>query len=397
MPQPRILVAHPSAELYGSDRVLLESVAGFVRNGALVEVVLAAPGPLASQLSARGAVVRIAPMPVVRKSILKPRGLVGFVSRSVVGFASGIIRVRRFRPDAIYVSTLTIPLWNLIARVCRVPLVVHVHEAERSAGRLLRSALVAPLRLASLVVFNSLYALGTVELTSPTAASRSRVIYNGVVGPERVTAARAALDGELRIVYVGRLSARKGPDVLVEAIAQARHGDMVALSIVGAVYPGYEWFEEQLRARIAELGLESRVRFEGFQPSGYPYLAGADVAVVPSTVDEPFGNTAVEAMLAARPAIVSDTSGLREAGAGYESVIFVEPGDPRSLAHAIDRMVEDWAAMRDKAARDAKTAAVRHSTRTYQDAMWRAVEQLVTPEGSQAAVEAAGLSADVRG
>jgi hypothetical protein len=29
--------------------------------------------------------------------------------------------------------------------------------------------------------------------------------------------------------------------------------------------------------------------------------------------------------------------------------------------------------------------------------MWRAVEQLVTPEGSQAAVEAAGLSADVRG
>jgi glycosyltransferase involved in cell wall biosynthesis len=397
MPQPRILVAHPSAELYGSDRVLLESVAGFVRNGALVEVLLPSPGPLESQLAARGATVRIVPMPVVRKSVLKPRGLVGFVSRSIAGFVSGMLRVRRFRPSVIYVSTLTIPLWNLIARVSRVPLVVHVHEAERSAGRVLRSGLVAPLRLASLVVYNSLYALGTVELTSPAAASRSRVIYNGVVGPERATAARAALENQLRLVYVGRLSARKGPDVLVEAIAQARHGDMVALAIVGAVFPGYEWFEEKLRVRISELGLESRVRFEGFQPSGYPFLADADVAVVPSTVDEPFGNTAVEAMLAARPAIVSDTSGLREAGAGYESVIFVEPGDPESLAKALDRMVEDWSTMREKAARDATTARIRHSIQTYQDAIWRAVAQFVSADSASADVRVSGPSADVRG
>jgi glycosyltransferase involved in cell wall biosynthesis len=397
MPQPRILVAHPSAELYGSDRVLLESVAGFVRNGAVVEVLLASSGPLESQLVARGATVRIVPMPVVRKSVLKPRGLVGFVSGSVVGFVSGIALVRRFRPSVIYVSTLTIPLWNLIARVSRVPLVVHVHEAERSAGRLLRSALVAPLRLASLVVFNSLYALGTVELTSPAAASRSRVIYNGVVGPEWVTEARAALEGELRIVYVGRLSARKGPDVLVEAIAKARHGDMVTLSIVGAVYPGYEWFEEQLRARISELGLESRVRFEGFQPSGYPFLADADVAVVPSTVDEPFGNTAVEAMLAARPAIVSDTSGLREAGAGYDSVIFVEPGDADSLATAIDRMVEEWCPLREKAAHDATTAAHRHSLETYHDAIWRAVAQFLPADRASAGAHLSGPSANVRG
>ncbi|SMQ58319.1 glycosyltransferase [Agreia sp. VKM Ac-1783] len=392
MPQQRILVAHPSAELYGSDRVLLESVAGFVGNGADVEVLLATSGPLEQQLTARGARVRIVPMPVVRKSVLKPRGFVGFVSRSVVGLVSGLALVRRSRPSAIYVSTLTIPLWNLIARLSGTPLVVHVHEAERSAGRALRYALAAPLRLASLVVFNSIYARDTVQLTSPTAASTSRVIYNGVVGPETVVEARASLNRELRLVYVGRLSARKGPDVLVEAIARARHADMVTLVIVGAVFPGYEWFEQQLRTRIAELGLQSRVRFEGFQPSGYPFLAESDVAVVPSTVDEPFGNTAVEAMLAARPAIVSDTSGLREAGAGYSSVVFVEPGDADSLAHAIDRMVDEWQVMRDGAAADARAAASRHSIETYQGEIWQAVAQVI-PGGEAAPILAAASPA----
>ncbi len=41
-----------------------------------------------------------------------------------------------------------------------------------------------------------------------------------------------------------------------------------------------------------------------------------DVLVVPSRVDEPFGNTAVEGILARRPVVASDMSGLRRRG-GY--------------------------------------------------------------------------------
>ena len=377
MAQPRILVVHPSAELYGSDRVLLESVAGFLDHGAHVDVVLASDGPLRAQIEERGASVTIESMPVLRKSMLRPRALPGFLAAHVSGLMRGVRLVRRLRPSVVYVSTLTIPLWNAVARVAGVPLVVHVHEAERSAGRMLRAGLVAPLRLASLIVFNSRYAQTTVEMDYPRAARKSRVVYNGVVGPASTTTARPSLDGELRLVYVGRLSPRKGPDVLIEAIARARHSQMITLTLVGAVFAGYEWFEEQLRARIDELGLTPRVRLVGFQPSGYPYLAESDVAVVPSTVDEPFGNTAVEAMLAARPAIVSDTSGLREAGAGYDSVVFVSPADADALADAIDHTVDEWATLAERASTDALRAEERHALSAYHAQIWAAVQRFV--------------------
>ena len=377
MNQPRVLVVHPSAELYGSDRVLLESVTGFVDYGAEVVVLLASPGPLEVELRERGAAVHIVDIPVVRKAVLRPAALAAFVVGSVLAFARGVARVRRYRPHVVYVSTLTVPVWNAIAFASRVPLVVHVHEAERSAGRALRTALNAPLRLATLIVFNSIYSQRTVELSYAAAALKSQVVYNGVVGPAHPASARDSLDGGLRMVYVGRLSARKGPDVVIEAMAAARTAQLLSLTIVGAVYPGYEWFEERLRARVDELGLADRVRFEGFQPSGYPYLAAADLALVPSTVDEPFGNTAVEAMLAARPAIVSDTSGLREAGAGYGSVIFVRPGDADALAEAMDGVVEQWGTFRAAAIDDAATAGSRHSIETYHAALWASIATVV--------------------
>jgi glycosyltransferase involved in cell wall biosynthesis len=377
MAQPRILVVHPSAELYGSDRVLLESVAAFLGQGAKVDVLLASAGPLQAQIEERGASVIIQSMPVLRKSMLRPRALPGFLAAHVSGLVRGIRLVRTLRPSVIYVSTLTIPLWNAVARLAGVPLVVHVHEAERSAGRMLRAGLVAPLRLASLIVFNSRYAQTTVEMNYARAAAKSRVVYNGVVGPATATPARRALDGELRLVYVGRLSPRKGPDVLIEAMARARHSQMVTLTLVGAVFEGYEWYEQQLRERIAELGLSQRVRLEGFQPSGYPYLARSDAAVVPSTVDEPFGNTAVEAMLAARPAIVSDTSGLREAGAGYGSVVFVPPADAGALADAIDHIVDEWSTLAERARADAGRAEERHALAAYHAQIWAAVHRFL--------------------
>ena len=57
--------------------------------------------------------------------------------------------------------------------------------------------------------------------------------------------------------------------------------------------------------------------------------------LVPSVGDESFGNAAVEAVLAARPSVVSDIGGLREAAAGYDGVVFVPPGDATALAAAI--------------------------------------------------------------
>ena len=375
-----ILVAHPSAELYGSDRVLLESVAGLVAAGARTVVTLPSDGPLVDALTGVGAVVHHAPTPVLRKAMLRPRGFAALVGQSARGLTAGIRLVRRTRPDAVYVNTVTIPLWILVGRLTGRPVLAHVHEAEGSASRVVGTALALPLMLATRVVANSRYSVEVLGRALPRVARRAVVVHNGVPGPADPAPAREQLAGGLRVLYVGRLSDRKGVDVAVEAIVELRdRGVRATLDVVGAVFPGYEGYEEQLRTMIRVLDLDALVTLHGFHADVTPYLAAADACVVPSRVDEPFGNTAVEALLAARPVVVSDTSGLREAAGGYESSRLVPPSDPAALADALEDFASDWDAYRARAARDRFRAEHRHGPALYRQRIARSVGEMLAP------------------
>jgi glycosyltransferase involved in cell wall biosynthesis len=239
----------------------------------------------------------------------------------------------------------------------------------------MRRLLAFPLLLAGSVVANSKYSLGVLEGAFARLKSKTTVIYNGVGGPEEVLGARDTLDGAVRLLFVGRLSPRKGADVVVESLGVLRERGVTAeLDVVGAVFPGYEWYEEELRDLVRTRQLESQVRFHGFQPTVWKFLADADVAVVPSRLDEPFGNTVIEALLAARPVVVSETSGLLEAGGGYSSVRFIEPGSAAAIADAVQAVAGDWSNVRAAALEDAAIAAERHGIAQYRTRMTREIQ-----------------------
>ncbi|MFQ4147853.1 glycosyltransferase [Arthrobacter sp. LAPM80] len=373
----QVLVAHSGAELYGADRVLLESVAGLVREGAAVSVTVPGVGALVSELERVGATVIPCRVPVLRKSSLNPVGLLKLAGGFVAGGVRGLRLIRSVRPDAIYVNTVTIPLWPLLGKLTRIPVLVHVHEAERTAPKLLRTALALPLVCSTSIVANSRYSAETLAQALPLLESRTTVIYNGVAGPAQLVPPRECVTAPLRLLYVGRLSGRKGVHTAIAAVAQARTlGLEVHLDVVGAVFPGYEWYAEQLQAQVAALNLGAFVTFHGFQRNVWKYYADADVAIVPSCVDEPFGDTAVEAVLAARPTIVSRTPGLSEAAGGFASVQFVEAGDAGAAAAALLRIHADWPTFRDAALADARLAAQRYSTQNYAQEIWGAVGRL---------------------
>jgi glycosyltransferase involved in cell wall biosynthesis len=364
------LIAHPGAELYGSDRVMLETLAGLTERGWRVVLAVPSDGPLLAAARDLGAEVVQLEVPVLRKAVLKPANLPGFLLGSVAAARRIDGLLGRLRPDAVYVSTLTVPLWVARARSHGIPVLCHVHESERQAPLLLREAIAWPLRLADRVVANSLFSLESLTEVMPSLASRSTVVYNGVRGPAQVRPPRLDLAGGLRVVYVGRLSPRKGVDVAVSAIGLlAEHGFDAHLELVGGVFRGYEWYEDELRALVARLGIEDRVTFAGFQPSVWHALEAADVAVVPSRLEEPFGNTAVEAVLAARPVVVSAIGGLAEAIDGFASAVPVDPDEPARLAEALHRIAGGWSEFRRAAEAAAPDAARRYAPTTYRAAM----------------------------
>jgi glycosyltransferase involved in cell wall biosynthesis len=373
----RVLVVHPGAELYGSDRVLLESVTGLVEAGADVTVSLPASGPLVHALLAVGADVTLTRTVVLRKSLLSVVGAVRLAGGMIAGSAAGRRLIARIKPDVILVNTVTIPLWIYLGRFARVPVIVHVHEAEGSARRWVARILTAPLRRAQAVIANSEYSLSVLGMTDLDLAGRCVVIYNGVPGPANADRPRSDLDGIVRLLYIGRLSERKGIDVLIRALAIVRSSGIEArLDIVGDVFVGYEWFETRLEEMVHELGLDGAVLFHGFQESVWPFFRESDIAVVPSTVDEPFGNTAVEAILAGRPVVVSETSGLREAARGYRSAKFVPPSDPAAIAQAVRELVAGWSVVREDVWDDRQAALLRHDPLRYRSQVASVVSSL---------------------
>ena len=368
---PAYLAVHPGSDLFGSDRMFRESVRGMVEGGARVVAILPERGPLVSLLRQDGASVVIAPVFVLRKALLRPKNWARLLRDAGNGLSAGVRLLRRHRPDAVYVNTITVPQWPLIASLFRVPVVSHVHEAEQAGGIWSSRVLYSPHLLARTVVTNSAFSVRTMARCFAMLQTQSIVIPNGIRSPDDVPPAREEID-ELRILYIGRLSPRKGANVAVDALSLLRRrGVSSSLRIVGSVYAGNEWYEEELRGSVEAQGLSNNVDFAGFVSDVWPEIARGDVVVVPSTVDESFGNTAVEAVLGRRPVIVSDLAGLKEAVSAYASALVVPAGDPQALADALEDVARTYGTSARATTASAQLARDRHSPITYREAIAR--------------------------
>ena len=380
--RPPLLVVHPGSELYGADRMLLESVVALTTRFT-VTVALPGPGPLVAEIEAHGVRVEFCPMPVLRNSALRPRGALRLLGDAVRGTLPALRLLRHHGAAGVYVSTLTLPSWPLLARAAGRRSINHVHEAERSAPRLLRLGMALCPALSHRVVANSRFTLDVLTEVAPRLRRRATVVHNAVRGPALVGPAREQLRGPVRLLFVGRLNPRKGPQVAIATLRDVlARGVDARLTVVGSVFPGYEWFESELHAEVAAACLGDRVEFVGFRADVWPLLAAADVVLVPALGEESYGNTAVEAILAARPLVVSDHSGLREAAAGYASAQVVPAGDTAAWADAVARVAAEWSTFRAAALADATEARRRAAPQRYAAELLEAVAALGTASGT---------------
>jgi len=144
----------------------------------------------------------------------------------------------------------------------------------------------------------------------------------------------AQRDGaELVITTIGRLNPQKAHGLLLEAfrLVLARY-PQARLRLVGQGR-----LEQELRAQAAALGLEGRVRFEGVRSDVATVLAESDIFVLSSRW-EGLPVTAVEAMAAARPVVLTDVGGCRDLVEHGVNGMLVPPGDPQALAEALSTL-----------------------------------------------------------
>lgn len=142
-----------------------------------------------------------------------------------------------------------------------------------------------------------------------------------------------------RVLYVGGLLPYKSLDTLISAIALVqRRGYEVHLSIVG---DGTE--RQSLQSLAAEVLLPNTYQFHGYcsDPRRLDQFYRESDLFAMSSVTEGFPRVILEAMARGLPVVATDIVGIPDLVRHGETGLLVPPRNPRALADAIIRVVED--------------------------------------------------------
>ncbi len=210
---------------------------------------------------------------------------------------------------------------------------------------------------ANRIIACSKYMVGEVTRLFAVPAGKAVMIPNGI-DPEPLelgfsvdeTALEEELAGKKTILFVGRLVAEKGVQVLLRAVPAVLQHHPDALFLIAGRGP----YEGELRALAAGLGVGDRVRFLGFieETQKQRLMRQAHLITAPSLY-EPFGIIALEAMASGTPIVASSAGGLDEIVDHRQTGLKVPPGDHQALAAAIMEVLADETLARGMAARAA--------------------------------------------
>ena len=171
-------------------------------------------------------------------------------------------------------------------------------------------------------------------------------------------------NGEIRLLYVGRISREKDLDLLAAAYRRLRdEGLPMQLFVVGHG-PYSEAFAKSLPEAI----------FTGYLTGNElaAAYASADIFVFPSTTDT-FGNVILEAQACGLPVVVSDSGGPKELVQDTANGLITKSHDEEDFARAIRALVTN-PALRERMGKSARNSVIDRSWPSAFDRFWTMTE-----------------------
>jgi glycosyltransferase involved in cell wall biosynthesis len=198
---------------------------------------------------------------------------------------------------------------------------------------------------------------------------------------------QAAGDQGLRLLYAGRLTAEKGIETALEAMAELvfRRGMAgVRLDIAG---DGNVDYTAQLKARTAQLGLENQVTFLGRVPAeSMPGLMRrADVLVAPSNWPEPLARVILEGMACGTAVVATPLGGTPEIVTDGQNGLLFPALDSQALAEKLAMLAADEGLRRRLAEAGQQTVKERFTLQEMLNQVEGYLEEVAAANGKRVA------------
>jgi glycosyltransferase involved in cell wall biosynthesis len=306
----------------GAERQLAYLAKELVELGWEVHVALVSGGPNMGRLKQSGAILHR----IHAGTNYDPR-LLWRVTRLMHGL----------KPDLVQVWMLQMEVIGAVAASLNgIPLIWSERCSEEAYPPTLKNRMrVAAARSATAVIANSLEGCDYwSDRLHPDV--RRHVIPNAVplaeieATPMPSASETGVADGELLILFAGRLTEQKDPQTFLHALVS-----VLKVSGRTAVVAGSGPLEHAMKDLAKSAGIEGRVRFAGYLENIWSWLKRADVFVSPSLF-EGHPNTVIEAAACRCPVVISDIAAHR----GFldeTAALLVAPRDAAALAAAIER------------------------------------------------------------
>jgi glycosyltransferase involved in cell wall biosynthesis len=132
-------------------------------------------------------------------------------------------------------------------------------------------------------------------------------IPNFIKLPAHIPPVMSPADGPLKLIFFSRIEAKKGLEILFEALTKV--SVPYQLTVAGNGEPAYL---ENLKTMTVQLGIARNIRWAGFvKNEKFEVLLAHDLMVLPS-YDENFGNVVIESLSVGTAVLISNHVGLAD-------------------------------------------------------------------------------------
>jgi glycosyltransferase involved in cell wall biosynthesis len=237
-----------------------------------------------------------------------------------------------------------------LARRLGVPYVIHLHGADYreywdNASPRFACAIARMFEGAGQIIVLGTVWAEFVARKVPAARNRISIVPNATARRERH---QHRADGQVHILFLGRLGDRKGVPQLAEALRALLPLDGWRATIAG------DGPVEEARRQARQLGLGDRVDLPGWVgPAEVDALLGsADILVLPS-LSENLPMSVIEGMAAGLAVVTTPVGAVPDIVTDEVNGLIVPPSDVPALTEALRRVIED-ADLRDRLGRAAQ-------------------------------------------